>query len=130
MKHEDINRIDELEKAGKVGGAEVDPVIGLRPDYINAWMTIGGFAKDPEAFEGFTPEELIAPVTRYEDYVNAQEPAEVAASILEKSNPERVSAVNDLAAEFNADRSRILAEQDWTKLKEYWQRAQNLIIKK
>ena len=116
---------EELPK--NLGGAEVEPEIGLAPDYINAWMGVGMVVKDPSVLE-FMP-DMLDPIREYEEYIREKRGTD-ADRIIKASDPVKVAVVNELARKFNTEREHIIAEKDWDKFREYWEQADSLITKK
>ena len=97
---------EELPK--NLGGAEVEPEIGLAPDYINAWMGVGMAVKDPSVLE-FMP-DMLDPIREYEEYIREKRGTD-ADRIIKASDPVMVAVVNELARKFNTEREHIIAEK-------------------
>ena len=107
------------------GGDEFEPVIGIMPEYITAWQQVNITALDPGVLD--YDSTFLAPVRTYEEYVREKKSPENANRVLADSDPNIVSAVDQLVHQFNKDRERIIVDKDWAKLKDYSARAENLI---
>ena len=118
----------EFNSQENIGGLEVEPRLGISPDYINAWSTlpmVAGFMQDmPDVAAG-----MLNPVPTYEEYIrdrDANDPAK-ANRVLSNSNSEKVVKLDCLVEEFNKALVSIKASKDAAQIHEFVARAQALI---
>jgi len=93
------------------GGREVEPSIGLAPDYINAWTWLSMAVAEPD-FSNFVLKALTNPVLHYAEFVRANYEADRVERVLRESDQAKVEAVNAKVDEFNALIGKFQAEPD------------------
>ncbi|MBI2355584.1 MAG: hypothetical protein HYV13_00030 [Candidatus Doudnabacteria bacterium] len=110
------------EPEGLRGGGFVHPELGLDGDSYNAWNTLGLMITNPEL-----PLTKLHDLPTYEEYIRTRhyDPSKTDA-LIKDSNPEKVRAFNDLVARYNADRERIVRENDLEAVKRFWEEANTL----
>lgn len=110
-----------------IGGGEVEPGIGIAPDYINAWMGLGMAARMAEAGDKVNLElYLRRPILKYKDYLTSKYPAD-ADRVFGGSNPAKIALVDALVDEYNAAMEGIKSTRDLVAMVEFWKRADKLI---
>ena len=114
------------------GGKEVDPQIGVSPDYINAWLKLAtveqfGNGQSSELAERIARQSLGQDLPTYAEYLQQKYP-DRAARLLEQSDSRVVADLDALVHSFNQQREQIAASPQWQdQLGTIWRQARYLI---
>lgn len=115
------------EQWNNLGGGEVEPGIGLAPDYLNAWMALGYALNIPPAqWPKGLKQGLQTPIRSYEAYIREKN-KESGERIIRESDPEKVKQINALVDEFNAAKDELLAHGDIAAIRTFWEKAELLV---
>lgn len=113
------------------GGKEVDPTIGVSPDYINAWLKLAtveqfGLGQTNELAERIARQSLTQDLPTYTEYLHQKYP-DRATKLLEQSDPRVVADLDALVQSFNQQREQIAASPQWQdQLGMIWRQARYL----
>jgi hypothetical protein len=121
----------ERQKRHEIGGNYVHPETGISHDSINVWAGLSSaaaYAEEPDMFDIFA-EQAKEDLPTYEEYirrVNKDQP-EHAEEMLKNTDPAKLKRFNELVAEFNQNRERIVREKDITMAKRICKEAEAVI---
>jgi hypothetical protein len=105
----------------------VDPETGVLEDYINGWNAAYCAAAHYEKEPLLPAEEhlMFQPKPTYEKYVEERfcDPE----AILEKSDPAKVAAIDQLVEEFNAERGKMFAEHNIARALDFFNAIERLV---